>query len=345
MRVSFVRRCSREAGFKLVELMIAVAVFVIGGGVAYPLLIGDLALYVRNFSLNKSDNSLRYSLQRLKKDIDMAIEPPWLANYSVSGAAGVLTPQASATSAQGILLWVNLGPSYDLQPTSATNSSVPVTGTMTLNRRVNTVGPTDPFPSSPMPQIGDRLIIQSPGVYSTGMPETVTMNGASILKPGRRINFVNNQITNPVSDNNASSITIKVDNAASLPTTITGPQSVYIVREMAYVVKTINDGSGNPIERQLLCYPTTNDMTKSVLLIRDVDPTPMEIDPNTGAVIQPFNYYGAGGRGLQSPLSLNLPVRAIDYANAITTRQAAVSSEFNVYLRSSPQMGGKVRLD
>ena len=55
--------------------MIAVAIFVLGGGIAYPLLIGDLSLYVRNFSLNKSDNSLRYSLQKLKMDTRTAHVP------------------------------------------------------------------------------------------------------------------------------------------------------------------------------------------------------------------------------------------------------------------------------
>ncbi len=338
--------------------MVAVGIFVLGGGVAYPLLVGDVSLYARNFSLNKSDNSLRYSLQKLKKDIDMSIEPPTLVNYSVSGATGVLTPQSTSTvSAQGILLWVSLGPAYDMQGTSGTNTSVPVTSLITLNRRVNaTASPTDPFPSSPMPQIGDRLVIMSPAPYSTGMAEAVTMNGVAISKPGRRITSVNGTTSGKVTDNGLTSLTVKLDlSNTTLPTTITGPQSVYVVREEAYVVYTVNDSGGNAIERRLIYYPSTNDMTNGQILIRDVDPTPLEIDPNTNAVIQPFNYYATsptypfgnalGGRGSLTPLSINLPIRAVDYANAITARQSSASSEFNVYLRSSPQMGVKVRLD
>ncbi len=346
MRAFSLRRYRSEAGFKLAELMVAVGIFVLGGGVAYPLLIGDLSLYVRNFSLNKSDNSLRYSLQRLKQDIDMSIEPPTLVNYSVSGGTGVLTPQSTSTvSAQGILLWVSLGPSYDMQPTSGSNTSVPVTSTITLNRRVNTTATaSDPFPSSAMPQIGDRLVIMSPAPYSTGMADTVNMNGVSISKPGRRIVSVNGTTSGKVTENGASSLAIKLDPAGTaLPTTITGPQSVYVVREVAYVVSTITDSGGNAVERRLIRYPSTNDMTNAITLIRDVDPAPLEIDTTTNALIQPFNYYG--GRGNLSPLSINLPVRALDYANAITTRQASASSEYNVYLRSSPQMGVKVRLD
>ena len=346
MHVSTVRRFRSQAGFKLAELMVAIGIFVLGGGVAYPLLVGDVALYARNFSLNKSHNSLRLSLQRLKQDIDMAIEPPILVSYRVSGSTGVLKPLPAATvSAQGILLWVSLGPSYDMQPTSASDTKVPVTGTITLNRRVNTA-PTalDPFPNSPMPQIGDRLIIMSPGPYTAGMPENVTMDGNTISKPGRRIIAVNGRTSGNIADNNSSTVQVKLDlGNTPLPATITGPQSVYIVREVAYVVYALNDAGGNPVERRLLRYASTNDMTAADPLIRDVDPAPLEIDANTNAVIQPFNYYG--GRGNLTPLSINLPVRALDYANAVASRQATASSEFNVYLRSSPRMGVKVRLD
>ena len=351
MRTTPGRRFRSRAGFKLVELMVALGIFVLGGGVAYPLLIGDVSLYARNFSLNKSDNSLRYSLQKLKQDIDMSIEPPTLVNYSLSGTTGVLTPQSSSTvSAQGILLWVSLGPSYDMQGTSGTNTTVPVTGAITLNRRVNTVASaSDPFPSSAMPQIGDRLIILSPGPYTTGMAEVVNMNGVTINKPGRRINNVNGTTSGQITENGATSITVRLDlSNTSLPTTITGPQSVYVAREVAYVVYTINDSAGNPIERRLIRYPSTNDMTNGVVLIRDLDPAPLEIDTNPGAtgVIQAFNYYGTPpGRGPLTPLSINLPIRALDYANVVTSGRSPASSEFNLYLRSSPQMGVKARLD
>ena len=345
MRTPFARPSRSQAGFKIAELMVAVGIFVVGGGVAYPLLVGDVALYARNFSLNKSNNSLRLSLQRLKQDIDMAIEPPRLVNYRVSGTTGVLKPTTDATvSAQGILLWVSLGPSYDMQASGSGNTTVPVTSTITLNRRVNTSpSASDPFPNSPMPQIGDRLVIMSPLPYNAGMPENVAMDGVSIQKPGRRITQVNGQTSGRVTDTNAASLTVRLDlGNTALPSKITGPQSVYVAREVAYVVYTLNDAGGNPVERQLIRYGSTADMTNGDVLIRDVDPSPLELDTKTSAVIQPFNYYG--GRGTQSPLSIHLPVRAIDYANVITTKQATTSSEFNVYLHSSPQMDTKVSI-
>ena len=49
----------------------------------------------------------------------------------------------------------------------------------------------------------------------------------------------------------------------ALPTDIPASKSAYIVREVAYVANTITDASGNAVERQLLYYPTTNNMTNA----------------------------------------------------------------------------------
>ena len=305
--------------------MVAVSIFVVGGGVAYPLLVGDVGLYARNFSLNKSNNSLRFSLERFKQDVDMSIASPWLVDYALNNSVVALTPKlATDSSADGILLWVNLGPAYDMQGSSQNGTgAVPVTGNITLKRVAN----------SPTPQVGDRLVILSPTPFSAGMPETVTMNGQTIQKPGRPIRTIVNS--------SATTVTVQLDSSnTALPSNISGPQSVYVVREVAYVVNKIADASGTTVERQLVRYASTADLTKGEIIIRDVDPAPLELDPATNAVIKPFNYYN-GGRTSGTPLSIKLPVRAIDYANAITTRQATGSSEFNVYLRSSPQMAVK----
>ena len=336
MRASL-RRLHSRAGYKIAELMVAVGIFVLGGGVAYPLLVGDLALSARNLSINKSNNSLLYSLERLKHDIDLSIEPPVLVNYTVSGNTGVLQPQPDTVkSANGILLWVNLGSAYEMEGSlgaSATAfSTVPVTGTITLKRNTT---PTN----APMPQVGDRLVILAPTPFSSGMPETVNMNGNTVQKPGRRIMSVNGATSNPVADTASPTLTVTLDlSNTALPANITGPQSVYVVREVVYAVSTLTDTANNPVESRLIRYASTANMTSGLTLIRDVDPAPPQIDANTGVAVQPFNYYGVP----HGALSINLPVRAIDYANAITNRQSSASSEFNVSLLSSPQMANKV---
>ena len=340
----------QRAAFTLTELMIAFGIFAIGAAIVYPMFEGDLSLYARNFSLNKSNNSLRYALQMLKNDIDMAVEPPQLMNYRVSGGTGILQP-TSANSAQAILVWVNLGPAYDLVP--ASNGNIAPASGVTLTRASAT----------PTVQVGDRLIILTPDPYmGTGMPDNVTMDGVSMQKPGRRIK----QITSST----ATSLTVQLDLIPTpLPAGIPAARSAYIAREVAYVAYTVNDSNGNPVEKQLLYFPSTSalpgtlpssfiDMihptpgskTSARVLVRDLDPTPQEIDQFTNAIVQPFNFYGAP-RTLSSRFNVVLPIRAVDYAHALNDRNlggAAVNTsatEFDVYLRSSPQINNKYLLD
>lgn len=342
-------RGTRRAAYSLIELMVALGVFAVGSSIAYPLLVGDINLYTRNFSLNKSNNSLRYSLQMLKKDIDMAIEPPQLMTYRVSGGIGVLKPAIGSpvpVSAPAIMVWVNLGPAYDMVPTTGTGTGgtiSPASG-VTLKRHIYSSG--YPTASSPVPQIGDRLVIMYPSPYSTGMPETVMMDGAPISKPGRAITSVSILPT----DTTSTTFTVGLDQSnTALPSGIVGDKSVFIVREVAYVTYTISNSAGTAVERQLLYYPTTYNMANAKLLIRDLDPNPQEVDTTTNAVVQPFNFYG--GRGNLSALKVILPIRAVDYASAIADRNLGGAStdtsatEFNVYLRSNPQLGIKARLD
>ncbi len=334
--------------------MVAVGIFVVGGAVAFPFLSGDVSLYARNFSINKSNNSLRYSLQTLKRDIDMSIEPPLLMSYSVSAGNGVFTPLAStATSGQAIITWVNLGPAYQMLPGSGASGPIKPSAGIVLNRHIGVSG-TEEL-TAPLPQVGDRLLFMNPSPYSTGMAETVSMNGVSVVKPGRLITKVS-----PASDPAApgvpsTSFMVWIDGTNPLPVdssgncAVQGNNSVYIFREVAYAAFTVNDTTGKPVERQLVCYPSTATLTNPKVITHDLDPAPQEIDTNTGLGVQPFNYYG--GRGTLNPLSINLPIRAVDYAHAIADRNlgsATVdtsSTEFNVFLRSNPTMGIKVRLD
>ena len=324
---------SRRAAFTLVELMVAVAIFAVGGSIVYPLLSGDIQLYARNFSINKSDNSLRYSLQMLKRDINMGIEPPQLMSYTSSGSTGTFTAVTSSTvSAQAILIWVNLGRAYELVPTSGSGPTATITPStgVTLTRASAT----------PTVQVGDRLVIEDPTPYGTGMPDAKATCGAVMQAPGRRITAISNAT--------ATSLSVSLDLTTPLPSGILGNQSAYIVREVAYAVTTLGPAS-NPVERDLIYYPTTANLSSSRLLVRDLDPLPQEIDPNTNATIQPFNFYG--GRGALSPLSVCLPIRALDYAHALNDRNLGAATtntsatEFDVYLRSATQMAIKVRLD
>ena len=295
----------------------------------------------------------------------MAVEPPFLMSYSVSGGTASFTPLATnATSAQALLVWVNLGPSYEMLPGGSTAKAgvyvapapiAPSTGVVLNRHVVDTSNPREGY--APLPQVGDRLLFLSPAMYSTGMPDTPTSGApaGTITKPGRRITAVTAVGGGNLDpdDRTTAQFMVQLDLTNPLPTsngkcTVTGPNSVYILREVAYAINVINGADGVPTECQLLRYPSTVDLTHPQVLIRDLDPLPQEIDANTGATIQPFNYYG--GRGALSALNVNLPIRALDYAHNIGDRNLAVNqkvgtSTAELILRSNPTMSIKSRLD
>ncbi len=340
------RRRLAPAAFTLTEMMIAVAISAIGMSIAYPFLVSEMNLYARNFSINKSNNSLRYSMQTLKRDIDMAIEPPVLATYSGSGSTATLTPMNSAAvSAQAILVYVNFGPAYNMPSTNQDNSPItnPASGINLVGHYTTGTGDQ----SAPLPSVGDRLLIMSPAPSSAAMLETITTNGVTYTKPGRRITKVS------LTSSNSAGVkfTVWVDQTNTpLPSAPypPGDQSVYLFHETAYMAYTVNNSAGTAVERQLRYVQNTANLATPTILIHDLDPTPQEIDTNTNATVQPFNFYG--GRGNFSTLAVNLPIRAVDYAHAVADRNIAtgtinVSSEFNTFIRSNPNMSMKYRMD
>ena len=335
-----------RAAFTLAEMMVALAIFSIGMSVAYPFLVSELNLYARNFSINKSNNSLRYSLQSLKRDIDMAIEPPVLATYTGSGSTAALTPMNSAAiSAQAILVYVNFGPAYNMPSANQDNSPItnPANGINLVGHYTTGAGDA----SASLPAVGDRLLIMSPAPSSAAMLETITNGATTYTKPGRRIT----KVTLTSSTSAGVKFTVWVDQSnTALPSSPypPGDQSVYLFHESAYIANVVNNAAGTAVERQLLYVQNTANLANPAILIHDLDPTPQEIDTNTGVTVQPFNYYT--GRGNFSSLAVNLPIRAVDYAHAVAERnltagQINLSSEFNVFIRSNPNMSMKYRMD
>ncbi len=352
----------RPSAFTLVELLVSLGVLVIGGSFIYSFLAGDLGLYTRNFSINKSNNSLRHSLQSLKRDIDTAIEPPLLITATIdSKGVATLAPLtvASPQSAQAILAYVNYGPAYQLQPTVAGKSTlIDPTKPILINRYVaSTANVTaDPYAaSSPLPVVGDRILFMSPGPYSDGMPEYVNLTtgkpvtaavaGSTVIKPGRLITSVTPVIA---SGTPPSQFLITIDQTNPLRSggnlVVKDNNSVYFFRESVYAVRSIGT-----TESQLVYYSSVSSLTNPKLIIRDLDPAPQEIDAITTKTIAPFNYYTRLGNSY--PLTVNLPVRALDWANSIGERNLGgkatdtSSAEFNLYLRSSTTMNIKGRLD
>lgn len=331
------------------ELMVSVGIVAIGMSIAYPFLVSGMDLYARNFSINKSNNSLRHSLQLLKRDINMAIEPPMLATYTITGSTSTITPLVDSTvSAQAILVYVNFGPSYNMPSTTQDHFTPipnPALGISLVGRFITATGTNQ---QKGLPAVGDRLLITSPSPSSAGMPEKFTSGSTTYTKPGRRITGVT-LVSNTAATGLKFTVTIDQSNTA-LPSNPYpfGDQAVYLFHESAYMAYNVTDGSGNIVERQLRYVENTANIANPKILVRDLDPNPQEIDAITTKVVQPFNYYG--GRGNFSSLAVNLPIRAVDFARAIAERRVAtgqidVSSESNVFIRSNPAMAMKFRMD
>ena len=356
----------KQVGFTLTELMISVGVFTIGIAVAYPLMVSDMNLYIRNFSINKSNNSLRYALQSLRNDIDMACESPRLMSYtSNNDGTGNLTPVASSgtedltvSSSDAMMMWVNRGAMYNLMPIGANTTVNPSTG-ITIKGAV----------TSPAPEIGDRLIIQSPSPYPTNpnmvdMSDKVMMNNVSFSKPGRSIIGVvgKHNVGDPF-----SLYTIQLNLTNPLPTSIPSNNTVYIAREVAYIAYTINDKSGKVVRQLLYCSNTnpTNTTTNPSnaitckLLTSDLDPSPLLGDRLLTTSTMAFNYKfndsvnttaqltpNPQSAGLilakpydNPPLMINLPIRALDYAQLSgMSYNNNISTGFNVFVRGNPVM-------
>ncbi len=340
---------ARRAGFTLTELMVAGGILAIGIAIAYPFFVSGMELYARNFSINKSNNSLRHSLQLLKRDINMAIEPPTLATYTVTGSTAKITPLPDSTvSAQAILVYVNFGPAYNMPSTTQDHFTAitnPALGITLVGHFITATGSNQDIG---LPAVGDRLLITSPSPSSTGMPEKITSGGVTYTKPGRRITGVT-LVSNTAATGLKFVVTIDQSNTA-LPSNPypPGDQAVYLFHESAYMAYNVTDGNGNVVERQLRYVQNTANIANPRILVRDLDPNPQEVDSVTAAVVQPFNYYG--GRGNFSSLAVNLPIRAVDYAHEIAERrltagQVDVSSETNVFIRSNPLMTMKFRMD
>lgn len=341
----------RSAGFTLIELMVSVGIVAIGMAIAYPFLVSGMDLYARNFSINKSNNSLRHSLQLLKRDINMAIEPPTLASYTITSGTAKITPLADSTvSAQAILVYVNFGPSYNMPSATGdhfTQITNPAAGITLVGRFLTATGTNQ---QKGLPAVGDRLLITSPSPSSAGMPERFTSGTGALLytKPGRRITGVT-LLSNTAATGLKFTVTIDQSNTP-LPSSPYpfGDQAVYLFHESAYMAYNVTDSGGNVVERQLRYVENTANIANPKILVRDLDPDPKEVDSATSQVVQPFNYYG--GRGNFSALSINLPIRALDFARAIAERRVAsgqvdVSSESNVFIRSNPLMTMKYRMD
>ena len=354
------------AGFTLVELLVALAVFGLVGGMAYAVLLDGFNQFIRNISLNKSENSLRYTLQRLKRDVSLAVQPPTLVSYDPTRANPLMAVPVSnvgLTSAAGIRLVVNSGPAYCLTPAGSA-ADAQAAGALGVTTPANTLSfrlwrhvpsaanGTDP---APVPFVdpgftaannfsrNDRLMFLNPAAASVpaaapwpASTQQIISEGTApavvTTKPGRRL----------------TSLTVGAANAAFLDVTVEDLRptqglpgvfaynAAYIVHEVAYAVFTNRDAAGKALSRELRYFPSADDPANFEVVCLDLDPNPQEqARDDAGNLIlaagvpQPVLPFTVQGSNLDT-LRVNMPIRARDYAQVVAERRLGAAGNPDV---------------
>lgn len=145
------RTCFSRSAFTLVELLVAATVSaVIGGGIFY-FLNTALILCAKNFSLNYSNSSLRYALDRLDVEVAQAITIPTLIDADGNVATSTSGP------ASGVRFDKYVGGPYIV--THPGGAGLPAaTTTFTLKRSVASLA------SPPVPGPNDVIRIDNPNM-------------------------------------------------------------------------------------------------------------------------------------------------------------------------------------
>ncbi len=142
---------ANSGGFTLIEALMAVGVGVLVGLFCYNMLHMGAVLYAKNISLNVSNLSLRYALDRMNSEISEATATPELISVATSGTgSGNITANASSPAA-GIRFDKYLGERYVI--VNASGSGLSNATSFQIQRS------TDPLASPPIPSVNDVLLL------------------------------------------------------------------------------------------------------------------------------------------------------------------------------------------
>ncbi len=137
-------------GFTLLETAIAIGCLTLVGSLCFYLLQAGTTLYAKGFSLNVSNLSLRYALDRMNAEISEATSTPELINVN---AAGAISSNA-ANPAQGVRFDKYLGEHYVVvNPGGTTGTGLSAATSFQLQISTN------PLASPPIPKANDVLLV------------------------------------------------------------------------------------------------------------------------------------------------------------------------------------------
>ena len=312
------------------------------------------ALRAQLSRINKSDNSLRLQPAKAQaghRHVHRAALARELPRDRHDGRAQV-APQSTATvSAQGILLWVSLGPAYDMQPTSGTN-----TARYPSPAHDHPQPPRQPggFSRRPVPELALAPARRPPGHH---VARTLHHRDARERQHGRRHALANRagasrrSTASPaarISDTGATSFTVNLDLSNTRPAHYDHRTAKRVHRargRLRRLTRSTTPGA-TPSSGSWSTIASTNNMSNAgQVLIRDVDPSPLELDPNTGRshpAVQLSTAAGATSRPCPSTCPC---ARSTTPTPSPPGRLHGLQRVQRLPAQFSPQMGVKVRLD
>jgi hypothetical protein len=175
-------KSARKRGFTLLETAIAIGCLTLVGSLCYYLLQAGTTLYAKAFSLNVSNLSLRYALDRMNVEISEATSTPELINL---GSGNVILSNASSP-AQGVRFDKYLGEHYVIVNPGG-SAGVGLSAAFTFQVQIS----TNPLSSPPVPVVNDVLLIN-------GISTRAVVRSCSIVSSSNQVETLSVTVGTPV---------------------------------------------------------------------------------------------------------------------------------------------------
>lgn len=297
-----------RAAATLIEMMVAVALAAVLGGIGYRVANAGMLGFVKNFSLNQSAEKSRTSLNTVIRKLEMAIDEPELVNFS-----GTQLTAASTTYANSIRFH-RLRPAYYkiTGPVSTTTGGISYTSATTSTITVQFYSTSAANAAAAPPAAGDRLFF----LYPNDMPpETITTGTSPGAKQARGISAVT------IAGNVA---TLTLTSAISEAVLCNNP--CYIATESAFITRVV----GTRRELHFLNSTASLALNSNTLVTRDLDASPTGTD-SSGATVLAFRIVTISNADKR--VQVDLPMRVMDYQATLARRKP--TDEFTSFMRST----------
>jgi type II secretory pathway pseudopilin PulG len=313
----------RATGFTLVEISVALLLFMVVGLIVYSVLMSSTTLLAKNLSLNQSNTSVRGTLDRIFSEINQANGLPTLINADGTAADGV-------GPAAGIIFDRYVGGPFVV--------GNPGTGLPATATAFNLYYSTDSSANPPLPVRNDvvlmdgvtRALVSScsaPSGYSSPVPSPTPVVGKMVTVTLQ--GSLGSYKTPPIASGTAISWVTPIQQAA------------YVVHRKAFVVvppASVLSVNGIYPPAELRMYPDAeavtdyNDATKYIVLTRAIGTGPRGNSPFESGVDlktenKPFWIYASNGANY---LSIAMRVEDQQFNKRLMTQQA---NQTNTFLR------------